>query len=449
MGRALIPRPLVHRRLAAFLLINAVALNLVLAWWVHSVSTDVTSNRPTTLHFSLDYLRRAAGSDSWTPMRRALAYLNEPHAKPLYSEIFFERGIKFQYAPTSLLLLEPLRRVPGLTSDTFLNLLSWLAVAGTAIGAARILSLGLSRAARISGTAPRSARVAEIGLAVGFTLSFYPIVRGFHIGQIQTWIDLLFAGLIWTWMTDRKRASGALAGLVCVIKPTLSLLLLWGLLRRQWHFVTGWAWVVLPVTGISLGAYGLANHVDYVSVLAFIGRHGESFHQNQSMNGLLHRLFFNGNNLVWNANGFAPYHPVVYAGTLLSSLLLVGGALFFRRSEHDGASLVDLLIAVMSISLAAPIVWDHHLGIALPIFAFALPATLSVADRSSMRWGLVLLGVAFVLLSTKFPMADLAANTPVNFLQSYLFFGALLLLWQLYRLRKSGDVLPFNGDVQR
>ena len=56
------------------------------------------------------------------------------------------------------------------------------------------------------------------------------------------------------------------------------------------------------------------------------------------------------------------------------------------------------------------------------------------------RGFLVLLGVAFVLLSTKFPMADLAANTSVNFLQSYLFFGALLLLWQLYRLRKSGDV---------
>ena len=426
-----------HRRLAAFLLINAVALNLALAW-AHSSSTGVRSKRPTSLHFSLDYLRRAAGSDSWTPMRRALAYLHEPHAAPLYSEVFFRQGVKFQYAPTSLLLLEPLRRVPGLSTDAFLNFLSWLAVAGTALWTARILSLGLSRsarAARPAGRAPRATRIVETLLAVGFTLSFYPIVRAFHIGQIQTWINLLLAALIWTWMTDRKRASGALAGLICAIKPTLSLLLIWGLLRKQWRFAAGWALVVLPVAGLSLGAYGLANHIDYVSVLAFIGRHGESFHQNQSMNGLLHRLFFNGNNLVWNSNHFAPYHPVVHAGTVMSSLALVGGALFFRRREHDRATLADLLIAVMSFTLAAPIVWDHHYGIALPIFAFALPATLAVIDRNSMWRGIGLLGAGFVLVSTKFSMADLAADTPVNFLQSYLFFGALLLLWQLYRLR--------------
>ena len=79
-------------------------------------------------------------------MRSALAYLDEPHARPLYSEVFFRRGIKFQYAPTSLLLLEPLRRIPGLTSDAFLNGLSWFAVAGTAILTAWILSLGLARA---------------------------------------------------------------------------------------------------------------------------------------------------------------------------------------------------------------------------------------------------------------------------------------------------------------
>ena len=77
-----------HRRLAAFLLINAVALNLGLAW-ADSSATGLRSKRPTSLHFSLDYLRRVAGSDSWTPMRRALAYLHEPHATPLHSEPFF------------------------------------------------------------------------------------------------------------------------------------------------------------------------------------------------------------------------------------------------------------------------------------------------------------------------------------------------------------------------
>jgi hypothetical protein len=424
------PGTRVQRRLAAFLVIVGIAVNLALAW---ALPSDPGARRPTTLHFTRDYLQGVARSDSWTPMRRALAYLDEPHARPLYSEVFFRRGIKFQYAPTSLLLLEPLRRSPGLSSDAFLNGLSWLAVAGTAILTAWILTLGLVRAG--AGGDARSARVAGFLLAIGFTLTYYPIVRAYHIGQIQTWIDLLFAAVVWAWMTGRRRASGAFAGAICAIKPALALIVVWGLLRRERRFVTGWALVAVPIAGLSLWAYGVENHLDYLAVLEYIGRHGESFHQNQSLNGLLHRMLFNGNNLVWSSGRFAPYHPVVHAGTVAAWLLLVGMALFYRRGEHQRAPLTDLGIAVLSFTVAAPIAWDHHYGIALPIFAVVLPATL--AAPRPLRGGLAMLGAAWVLLANRYRFVDATANTPLNFVQSTLLFGALLLLGLLYRLRRA------------
>ena len=44
-------------------------------------------------------------------------------------------------------------------------------------------------------------------LAVAISLAFYPLVRSVYLGQLQTWIDLLFAALVWAWLADRKEVS--------------------------------------------------------------------------------------------------------------------------------------------------------------------------------------------------------------------------------------------------
>src|SRR5690606_38962435 len=132
------------------------------------------------------------------------------------------------------------------------------------------------------------------------------------------------------------------------------------------------ALVALPAGILSLGIFGLAEHLDYLSVLSYISRHGEVYWPNQSMNGLLNRLLVDVNPLKWSYTDFAPFHPVVYFGTLVSSIALLVLALGYRprwaRPPSDAVapeakrteSGLGLCTAVMVLTIAAAVAWEHH-----------------------------------------------------------------------------------------
>jgi hypothetical protein len=374
-----------------------------------------------------------AHRDSWGVMRMALKALDEAHDQSLYSVLFFEQKVKFIYPPTSLLLLDALRNFPSrnLATDFVLNTLSWLALAATAGIVARIFVIGIRHHLGSLGESLLEKTMQWV-LPICFTLTFYPLVRSFHLGQIQTWIVFLFSAAVLAWMTGYKGMSGALSAFICVIKPQLGLLILWGLIRKEWRFVTSWGLVVTVVAILSLWTYGLDNHLDYLKVLSYISNYGESYYPNQSINGLLNRLTFNGNAASWDNNHYPPYNSWVYIGTTISSLLIIGLALFWRKGEYQQAGLTDLSIAGLSFTMASPVAWEHHYGIMLPIYALALPLTLA---RWPSRNGMIWLIVSYVLASNLYLFTNLLAETPFNFSQSYLFFGAVLLLLHLYRLR--------------
>ncbi len=424
----------VTRRLVPFAVVSCLAVNLVLSFlpW--------QARQETAEHYTRFFLeRRDAFNDSWRPMRAALQHLDESPDSPLYAHVFFRRGVKFQYAPSSLLVLEPLKRSPfgDLTSNEFLNGVSWLCVLALALVVSRILVSSTRLAFAPGARQSRSDEILQMGLAFCFTLTFYPVVRAYYLGQIQVWIDLLFAGLVWAWLADRKRAAGLLCGVICAFKPTLALLAVWGLTRRQWTFVGGWALAAGAIGIVSLLVYGVSSHLDYLEVLSFIARHGESFHANQSVNGLLHRLLFNGNNVHWEPRNFAPYNAWVHAGTVATSLALVATALFWRARAKRAGESTDLLIAALSFTMAAPVVWEHHYGIALPVFAIALPATLAVPTLAAR--GASILALAYLVMSNHWALFNELAATRWNVLQSAQFLAALLLLFHLYRLRAEQE----------
>ena len=237
-------------------------------------------------------------------------------------------------------------------------------------------------------------------------------------------------------MTGRKGLAGVVIGFICVIKPQLSLLLLWGSLRRQWRFAAGLAITVGIFFILSLWQFGLPDHLNYLSALSFIAKTGECFYANQSANGLLNRMFFTGSNLVWDEI-FVSYNVWVHIGTVISSLLILGMAFFWRVGDQR-CGLSDLLIAVLSFTIASPVAWEHHYGVMLPMFAVALPATLSLGLAPR---GVIWLAVSFFISSNYFQFTDLFAGTHWNFLQSYLLFGAVLLLLHLYYLRHKQQEL--------
>ena len=364
----------------------------------------------------------------------ALDYLGKPHDKPLYTAIFFDQGIKFQYPPSALFALQGMLlfgkdRVRIYDDEPFPagppinDIVGWTFLLVTAISTAILLELGLKRAD--AGYVFDASGVVRAILVFGFTLSFYPAIKAFTLGQIQLWINSIFAVALALFATGYRSASGALMGAICLMKPHYGLFVLWGALNREWRFAA--ACVVVAAIGLisSIWAYGWVNHVDYLRVLSFMSERGKSYYANQSINGLLNRLASLAapgqyNNVNFDAFRFPPYNSWVYWGTIASSMIILVTGLF-RKSSYMNRAL-SFSIAAVSLTIASPIAWEHHYGVLLP--AFALVAGMLAGDAKK----LILLSISYIFVSNFIPALNLLAETPLNIVQSYTLAGGLVFL---------------------
>jgi alpha-1,2-mannosyltransferase len=428
--------------LALFLLFNAFAVNKVLPL----VSPQYYSE--TVLNHSTDVLHAEGCDDSWGIMAYALKYAQSPHTTPLYTEIFFNQKLKFQYPPSSLFAVAAMLRVGGpdlvRTSEcvdyevaSLNDVLGWFFILMSALSAAILLERGL----RQTLPAPSShALIAARGLLVlGFALTFYPIVKGFTLGQIQVWLNGLFALSIVCWATGWKASSGVLIGLMCLVKPHYCLFLLWAAVRREWRFT--FACVAAGVVGLvaSIATFGWTDNLDYLQVFWFLSQHGEVYYPNQSFNGLFNRVMTlidpaRYNSITFDDNGFPPFNPWIYAGTVATSLALLAAAIFRRGNEGDRDRVFDFCTMGLSVTMASPIAWEHHYGILFPIFAVLLASVIGNRTR------LVLLAVSYMVISNFFPAINLLAATVFNVVQSYLLFAALVVLALLHTARPGWQV---------
>lgn len=387
----------------------------------------------------------SAGNDSWKPMARAQrAFEDQPDAS-LY-RVFFEDRIKFQYPPSALFVLDlfpsrwfdgPDSLEPGSRMNQVLTWASRITFALTILICVLLYEKSWRVASGKSAAPPRD-RLIVAAIGVLLSVMFFPIIRAHILGQIQIFIDCLIAAALLAYMTGRRALAGACIGLCCLIKPQYGLLLLWGLLRRDWRFNLG----LIAVAGAGFTAallrYGLANHFEYVKVLRFIAQHGEAYWPNQSVNGMLNRLLDNGDPLRFDRYSFPPYHAVVYFGTLLSSLAIVVVALWPKRERP--ANPLDLAIALLAATLAAPVAWEHHYGILLSIFALATPIVLQTPAAKFL--GVLLLASYLMVANALLRPAWLLGGPVRELFASHLFFGALLLFAILVSARARSQRVP-------
>lgn len=374
------------------------------------------------------------GNDSWRPMLRALDCFAD--RLPIYQTIFFDYRDKFQYPLTSLLPMYALRRWGWNDAEILwlLNIASWIALGLVIALSIRILIVTARRYGFAEEMTGRSVYFVIAGATV-CSLVFYPLVKNYVLGQVQTFISLMFAGALYLWLSGREKSSGALLGLICLIKPQYALVLIWFALRRRFSaLLTGSAVLLLGLSAATM-VFGWREQLAYLDVLRYIAKHGESYFPNESFNGFLNRLLFNGSNLRWTADSFAPYSPLIYVATVISSAALVGVAVFHRFGKPHRSSVLDLCVISLTATVASPVAWEHHYGILLPIFAY-------LAGSSSAARNKGLLVTAYVLTSNAWSPMNIFAQVPVlNALQSLRFFGALLLLFFLYR-QCTGDRPP-------
>lgn len=406
-------------------------------------------NELTTIYFAR-YLHTIAGADSWGVMVKALEHLQAFPNESVYDAFILKDHTKFQYPPSALLIFDLPHRAFGLPYETiveYANLISWLCLPLLGLVFYRLIHKSVVTAwhatSRLFSESqqhiPAWMQMLALLTGIAMVAMFYPLLRSYFLGQIQTFMTLLAGLALLAWQTKRLGLAGVLLSICCSFKPQWIILIPWAFFRRQWQFLITFSISSAIIFLASLALYGVENWTDYFSVLSFLSKHGESFYPNQSINGIMHRLLFNGNNLEWLSNTFPPYQPWVYLTTLLTSILLLAVALLWKFLRQPSAT--DLSIMMLSLTIASPIAWEHHYGIAVLLLAIILP--LSVVYRPLGKWTVLYLWLVYLFISQNFGyFASPLANTHWNVLQSTLYIGAIMLLWLLYKLSQKQHKPP-------
>ncbi|CAN5440956.1 hypothetical protein BH09PSE5_BH09PSE5_49310 [soil metagenome] len=422
------------------------------------------------------------GLDSLGALFAGYQRITQHRGEPVYANTLKVDHCKFQSPPSSLLIFDVFPKygsaaykcdgdhesafdVRRREASIWFGVVQWSAVIGTIAIVVWMLHLAL-----LDGSLARASHIEpwhRAGVAAAATclcLTFYPLTsaltRGDGIGQVQVLLNLLLAAALLLYMRGKSGWAGALIGLCCVFKPQYAVVLLWGLHRRDWRLSAGLAGVAVAANLLALWRFGLAVHIEYLDFARGLVRHGEAYWANQSVNGILNRLMMTANPLqwataefptvtppayahpsditfAWDLNGFPPYHPVVYWGTLLSGLAFIVMALRKAPGVRTGANAaLDLGFVFMAVTMASPIAWQHHFGAFTAVFALALAAISRSGPKSTaMLW---LLGLIYLLMTCTILRADLlVSNRWLGLGASTFWLGAFIFYVVVLKLREG------------
>jgi hypothetical protein len=413
--------------LAAALIAACTILNYVL----------ILNGFDSTVWLARDWLKFSTPDvgDSWNVMFTAREWL-ATHADKgqLYNDIFFGQGVKFQYAPTSLLPLDGLAAIGIEPTNALLNRINQVLIGASAAGVGYLVWLLLERLAPARTDIDcHTARVGTALVATVGALLFFPLLMGGELGQLQVWINALFIAAAIAWLRNSRLAAGLLIGLICILKPQFGLFAVWGALRREWSFTIALAVTALAGLLASIALYGFASHWAYLDVLGTLSRQGESYWPNQSFNGILNRLVHEGPFNRFDVNGFPDFNPLVYAGTLVTTAAILAYALLADRAKTGLASIADFMLAALAFTTASPIAWEHHYGVVAPMLALIFAVTVAMQPgRARLVWGAAL-ALAFVFSANLFSVVKDFTGI-ATLASAYIYFAALGVLVLLRRL---------------
>lgn len=397
------------------------------------------------------FLHARQWTDSWLPMLKSLDYFREHPTEPIYYAKLYDTLI---YPLPSLFPLMLIRKL-GLRAHELrvLAWCSWMAVVG-------VLGVSLSLARQQLRSRGGSLSFASALGIVVLWAGFYPLFKGYALGNASTFLTLAFAALILVWSRDpgpqtgaprtgaprtglrwNEIAGGLLIAGMTMVKPQFVLLVLWLAFRRKWQALTGALAFAGVLFSISFAVFGLHNNLDYIAVLASLSHKAQSHYGNQSMFGTLNRMVFNGENLPYHPFVYSPYIAWIYRVTVLTSLVLTGLGLFFPWGKLKGSAGDLGAMGILAVA-ASPMAWEHHYGI---VFAVLIWTWFTYGCWQARRPWLLALS-AFLVCNSLSPIHQWLWSRPgLNALQSYLYFGALLLVGLLMRLSRTET----NGQMTR
>jgi hypothetical protein len=205
-------------------------------------------------------------------------------------------------------------------------------------------------------------RLATFGVAA---LSF-AVLRDLVLGNVSVLL-LLPMAMTWRWL-DRPLGAGGLA-LALAIRPTLGIVLLWQLLRRQWRAV---AWTVglgLLLIAATLPFVGLGGYLDYLAVLRNMSD-VTGVYRNQDISTTL--------------LGLGASREVAEVGLMAGYAIAIGAVLAALRRDRE----TGYMVAVTASLLLSPLLWDHYLA------TLVIPAAFLAQRWTPLALGIPLLSWA-------------------------------------------------------
>ncbi len=411
-----------HDRRLLFYAVGSVLLVNVGIWAVyHLLGLGSPANmKPNWLAFA--HVR--TWTDSWLPMLKSLDYFRDHPNEPLYYAKLYDTLI---YPLPSLFPMMLVRKL-GLQAHELrvLAWTSWLAVFGVLFA---ILAIARQELRRRSGSLSVASVVALVALWIGF----YPLLKGYALGNASTFLTLTFAVLVWLWARGNERAGGVLVAAMTMVKPQFVLLVVWFALRKKWGALASATIFAGLMFAISFVIFGVHNNLDYLKVLSSLSHKAQSHYGNQSMFGTLNRMTFHGENLPYHPFVYSPYVPWIYRVTVATSFLFMLLGLLYPWGRLKGSAGDLGAMAILAVA-ASPMAWEHHYGIVFAVLAWAWFGYGAWQKRTP--WLLAL--SAFLTMNSLSPIHQfLSMHSGWNVLQSYLYFGALLLVFLLMRLART------------
>jgi hypothetical protein len=279
---------------------------------------------------------------------------------------------------------------------------------------------------------------------VFFGLAFQPVLDNMWHGNISALIFCVFCLSYWLLRRNHAWLAGLVLGLIVPLKFYPAFFVLYFLWRRNWAFVIGAVIGCCAVLGVSLLTVGWEGNLAYFQmVLAELRSGGIPAFNNQSISGFFLHAFTRGDVNGWGEMA-APQWVTVLRLALVAALIAAVGWALRRRPEATAdpvlAQDLDLALVIGVMLLGSPITWYHYyvwLFFPLVVLLDALLLSPNMARREVflLAIGYGLIAVQGIVVIRPFAAQAIQDVWPLRVLLSQAFFGALLLMYLVWRRR--------------
>ena len=277
-----------------------------------------------------------------------------------------------------------------------------------------------------------------------FGLTFQPILDNMWHGNISALIFFVFCLSYWLLRRDHPWLAGLALGFIVLLKFYPALFLLYFAWRRNWSLIAGAVVSCVAMFAVSVATVGWAGNLAYFQMVwAELRSGGIPAFNNQSISGFLLHAFTQGDVNAWGEIG-TPLSLTLLRLALAGALIVLIAWAMRRRPEATSDPLaaqdLDLALVIGVMLLASPITWYHYYVWLLFPLLILFDALLVSPTTNTRQILLLAIGYGLVVVQGIVVIRPFAAQAIqdvwlLRVLLSQAFFGAVVLMYLLWRLR--------------